>query len=1044
MTTEKLFAALDWPRPDHVWDPPGAGARTLARVVRDKIGRPLQRIARNTTVRAGILTDDPTATGTPPVVALVVEFSTPVTQAVVLAAHRLAWNFCRSPLLITLEPHQLRAWTCWERPSTEPNDESIAPITALEISSRGPVLRAAAHALHIAYLATGAYFEAHEDRFPLDQRADQLLLSNLEHIRELLRQRGLSADIVHDLLARLIFIQFLSQRKDRQGRPALDTSVIASLHEENILSGKAATLDQILRSKRDTYNLFHWLNRRFNGDLFPGKGDTPQSREQEWRIEMEAVTSDHLTDLADFVSGTLTFDNGQYSFWPIYSFDAIPLEFISSIYEQFVSKDSSSIGAHYTPGWLVDSILDRVLPWDGTELNVAVLDPSCGSGIFLVKAFQRLVARWRGVHAQENDSRDPPVELLINLLESRLFGVDVNPHAVRVASFSLYLAMCDELDPRTLWHDVTFPRLRDRTLLARDYFDLDLSSGGTRGFDLVIGNAPWGRDSMTPAAEEWAAQNGWPIVNKQIGTLFLAKSLSEVHKSGSVALLQPASSLLHNRSATASAFRRKLLKVANLNEVMDLSALRFKVFSQSSSPVSLAIATPNEPTHAFSYSRPRRLVEFGAFEHLQIEPSDSHEVTASEFAEKPWILSALAWGNGRNLGLLRRIQEQVEQGIFLTLRDLKELPDWVGREGYKRGKATRTLKKPELAAGNHVIIEASNLVKDCIIGDLAINKDPYFHSKDVKDNSVFSGPLLLLAKSWSAELGFRAAIYQGHAIFPASSIYGFHFPRMDARVAKAACDVVNSVFAEWFLTLTSGRATTYRPEILADDLLGLPIGLRSELINANDKETRTQPRTESEIRSLLGLREVDWAVIEDFVDFGLRGFRQPSKARSSEAPSSADLELYCRYFLQALSASVGSQGAATIFEPPASAELGLRIVALHLEPLDWSTDVIVVRLEEEGHLLGLLHRLDLASRAHGTKSMRHLAWRRVARVLDVFESGISGQDVPTAFLVKPNEAGFWTRLAALNDADSVMTDVVTWHLAKKLDDGEDSSGEVRI
>ena len=81
--------------------------------------------------------------------------------------------------------------------------------------------------------------------------------------------------------------------------------------------------------------------------------------------------------------------------WPQYAFDVIPLEFISSIYETFVTKRASGDGIYYTPSYLVDFVLDRVLPWDGTDWDLKVIDPACGSGIFLVKAFQRLVHRWK-------------------------------------------------------------------------------------------------------------------------------------------------------------------------------------------------------------------------------------------------------------------------------------------------------------------------------------------------------------------------------------------------------------------------------------------------------------------------------------------------------------------------------------------------------------------------------------------------------------------------------------------------------------------------
>ena len=83
--------------------------------------------------------------------------------------------------------------------------------------------------------------------------------------------------------------------------------------------------------------------------------------------------------LSEFISGDLSLQSGQRSLWPMYSFDSIPLDFISSIYESFVQHDGMAI---YTPPHLVDFVLDGVLPWDDTNWDLKVLDPSCGSGVF--------------------------------------------------------------------------------------------------------------------------------------------------------------------------------------------------------------------------------------------------------------------------------------------------------------------------------------------------------------------------------------------------------------------------------------------------------------------------------------------------------------------------------------------------------------------------------------------------------------------------------------------------------------------------------------
>ncbi len=202
-------------------------------------------------------------------------------------------------------------------------------------------------------------------------------------------------------------------------------------------------------------------------------------------------------------------------------------------------------------------MLDKVLPWRGTDYKLKILDPCCGSAIFLVKAFQRLVYRWRTA----NPGKEPRAAFLRKLLEEHLFGVDIEPKAIRVASFSLYLAMCDEIDPRHYWTQVRFPNLREVTLRASDFFSEKLagvnSEADAGAYDLIIGNAPWGgdKDGLTEQAQQWAKNNGWKVVDKQAGTLFLSKAAVLCKKSGHICMIQPAGSLLFNVCSTALEFR---------------------------------------------------------------------------------------------------------------------------------------------------------------------------------------------------------------------------------------------------------------------------------------------------------------------------------------------------------------------------------------------------------------------------------------------------------------------------------------------------------
>ena len=399
-------------------------------------------------------------------------------------------------------------------------------------------------------------------------------------------------DVCHDLLARVIFIQFLFDRKDSSGKAALNPGTLGKLHDDGVLKNKHAGFADILSDYDESYRLFDWLNGRFNGDLFPGKGNSEAERAQAWQAEKRVVKKKHLQVLQEFVSGDLDMPRGQRCLWRQYAFDAIPLEFISSIYEAFVSERARAGGIYYTPPHLVDFMLDRVLPWDGDQWDIKVLDPACGSGVFLVKAFQRLIHRWK----KTNPNEDLRAEILRGLLENNLFGVDKDKHAVRVASFSLYLAMCDEIDPKHYWTQVRFPLMRERRLINADFFREDCAGFRTReeaaSYDLVIGNAPWGEELLTKEAKEWAGNKDhkWPVANKGIGTLFLPKAAALTKPSGKIAMVQSASSLLFNRSGPACKFRELFFTIFDVEQVINLSALRFRVFNKKKGSIQKAVA----------------------------------------------------------------------------------------------------------------------------------------------------------------------------------------------------------------------------------------------------------------------------------------------------------------------------------------------------------------------------------------------------------------------------------------------------------------------
>ena len=308
ISLETTHTRLGWPRSDEILRPPGAAASVFARLVHEKIEVAIRRFPEARDSKFGVLMGDPDASTSEPPLAIVAESSNEFKTETLRELHRLAWNFSHVPIVITIEPNLLRVWSCCEAPDTNRgiSDYIVESVSAEHFDDRHTIDLefSAARALHWINLVSGQFFADRSSRFDRDGRADQMLLKNLRYIRGQLGGEGLdNDDVCHDLLARVIFVQFLFDRKDQEGRSALNSVTLHRLCLEGVLKSAHDSFAGVLSNYEDTYNLFDWLNGKFNGDLFPGKGKTSSDRAKDWVTEKEIVEPKHLAILADFISG---------------------------------------------------------------------------------------------------------------------------------------------------------------------------------------------------------------------------------------------------------------------------------------------------------------------------------------------------------------------------------------------------------------------------------------------------------------------------------------------------------------------------------------------------------------------------------------------------------------------------------------------------------------------------------------------------------------------------------------------------------------------
>jgi hypothetical protein len=1041
---------LGWPSAERVTSPKGGAQEHYARQIRTKIGDALTKLTKEVKVETGIVSSNSDADSSEAPLAIVCQFDQAVGDDVLREAQRLAWNFRQAALLITLEPHRVQAWTCALAPKTGKTQRKLDVLRALPPlvlehgAKRASLLqRDAAQMLHWVNLVSGEFFRKRPAKFRKNERVDALLVSNLRAVRTRLTAAALAKEVCHSLLARLIFTQFLFQRRDTDGNPAISQRVLDGRFDgslKKVYQHKTA-LQTILRDKSETYALFQWLNDKFNGDLFTGKGSTEAERKQEWETEKAAVFPAHLNILADFISGEIDLGTGQTALWPEYSFDALPLEFISSVYEEFLEDEQEESSAYYTPSHLVDFVLDGVLPWGGKDWSLKVLDPCCGSGIFLVKSFQRLVQRWRNAHP----GSDPKADDLRSIL-GQLMGVDRNIEAVRVAAFSLCLAMCDEIDPRQYWKTTLFPPLRGHRLIGSDFFSEE--NGGFRteqdaaSWDLIVGNAPWKSGGLDEdaLATQWAEKHDWPIADKNVGPLFLSKATVLCKPQGTVSLILPAMPLLYQRSTGPTLdYRRKLFSTCTIDEVVSFTHLRACLFPGISARACLLTLHPSPSgSHtAFSYICPKPQGNGEDDSLIAIDPQDIHTLTHDEAVNDPFIWSALLLGGRRDWRLVRRLHEEVTLAKLEAKTASNPLPGQclITREGIIRGKAKQ---RDEKQIEDRKILELPNFPPDTdlvLYGEsLSTNNNLKVHKSDSTNFEAFASPQLLIKQTVIKQSGrFRAAMVEapngGEGVIATQAYLTVHQFKDGDGWLRSACLALNSRLATYFGLLTSSRLVANRAEALKGDILDVPLPPIDQIPSL---EKLSLSQVDEVVENAFSLTEAESALVADLLDVvyrdgGKAGIEKPGRSptqRMCDDSAGGELHAYAEFMLKSLRATFGKNKAlrVTIFEDEAGQlRLPLRMVAVHLE---WPSRRKLIEHEVMSSANLRLEMADFFKKRLGVRSRGGEALTAgigFQRVAQLFTTHLPDEftKVPTVLLLKPDQRRYWTRSQALRDADEL-------------------------
>ena len=372
-------------------------------------------------------------------------------------------------------------------------------------------------------------------------------------------------------------------------------------------------------------HLFELADTRYNSGLFHFREESGRGVPDSIGPNL-TVSDDLLREIVD----RLTSDRSPYRF------EIMPAEILGQIYERFLGREihvvdhhavveekpeyRKSRGVYYTPSYVVDYIVDHTLKplLAGKSVNQArsikVVDPSCGSGSFLINAYQYLLDWHLDKYKQFKRIADRARYLMTGIdglprlrLEERkrilldnIFGVDIDPQAVEVAKLSLLLKVIEGETQLAFEVDRLLPDLDTNiicgnSLVGTDFYPteelINLTSdemenvnaldwpgafpaiAERRGFDAVIGNPPWlmagyyVADSMPYFHRTYESCTG----KADLYYLFLEKSLRIIKPGGRIGMIVP-SKFFHTRAARA--LRGLLVEGGWVQDIVDFGTSR--------------------------------------------------------------------------------------------------------------------------------------------------------------------------------------------------------------------------------------------------------------------------------------------------------------------------------------------------------------------------------------------------------------------------------------------------------------------------------------
>jgi hypothetical protein len=863
--------------------------------------------------------------------------------------HRQLWSWGAVPLVYRRLPGRVDIFRCGHGPDFDTGQKNPTYKFHDFIETAGDITQILENKpwWDLRRLANGTLWDdkAIAKDFLSDASAHKTLLRNVEALDE---QLAKESRIAGSLRRRLLIISLLIAYLEDREVFRLEANFFKKF------KNGAEKFFHVLGDAEPLIKLLAYLEtERFNGNVFTLQDDEKKQLQE----------TPYLKKFAELIQGS-TESGGQQTLWRLYSFHDLPVELISHIYQLFVEDKTTCV---YTPPFLARLMLEEALTLERMDRlekrDEVVFDPSCGSGVFLVEAFKRLVLHWR----KNNNWDKPPVDVLRTLMK-RVRGTDIDGSAVELAAFSLCLAMCEELEPPIIWRTgKLFPVLKGKTLVEACFFQQAREQKLPRNIGVVVGNPPFGsasdKGTTAQAYGEYQTKFGkQSLPDKQSAYLFLHHSMEALVEDGLLCLLQKDNFLYNRRSV---AFRRSILERWDVREILDFTPIRGLFNKDPKVVVVLAEAHPPKPERPILHAIFRRTVHTQAELSFELDYYDMQWVPRSVALTKDFVWRCNLFGGGRTVSLVER------------LKKLPKLKDYVKQQGWDYGEGFM-VGTPETDKIIEYLYKQSVIPAEAIMGDGTINRNLIFE-QDVKffqwprPRSRYQGPLILIRQTDN----FHATYWDKHDLTYNSEVLGIALNGKSRNEHRSFYDRImasRNLFRGW-IALTSGKSGIQH----------------ATAINKSDIDDCPFPENEAD----LDLSPNDEVILNDAFDF-YRDYQRLGNDADMMRPATPDNHHeFTRIFTRQIN---------TVHKKlrplPAKSWAGIccqPFVFGKAEP-DWKdADSLTEKLT------ALLRR-------------KKSATLTTVRILRIF-------DGPFIFLIKPDRLRYWLRSIALRDADETLADL---------------------